>query len=82
MVYIIAVFRSRKETMDLRARLESNMIKCQTINTPRPVSVGCGISLKYDSRGYNCAKKIINTSCYHTFVGFFTYDEDGKLVSV
>lgn len=81
MIYIIAVFKSRKETMDLKFRMEERGIKCSTVNTPTQLKSGCGISLRFESRGYNLARCFINQSFYQTFLGFYKYDEKGHLVN-
>lgn len=79
MVYIIGVFRSRKETMDFKGKLECNCVRCHVINTPRKVSVGCGVSVKFDIIGYTCARHIINSNTYRTFHGFYRYNSQGEL---
>lgn len=82
MMYLIVVFRSRKETMDLRSKLESKGINAETINTPRSLCVGCGISLRIDIRSYTLANLFVTQSHYNSFIGFYRYDSSGKLVNM
>lgn len=82
MEYVIAVFRSRKETLDLRAKLEKVNIMCFTINTPIKVKIGCGISLKFDARGLPYVRTVIQHNSYNTFIGFYQNDKYNKLEKV
>jgi len=81
-MYIIAVFKSRKETMDFKCEMDMKNIKNCTVNTPRQLSAGCGISLKFETRGYTYAKCLINQCNYRTFAGFFRYNDEGRLINV
>lgn len=70
-MYTIAVFRSRKESLDLQKKLEYKRVKCSIINTPRKASIGCGISVKFDSYALDLAKYLIRNNDYDTFIGLY-----------
>ncbi|MGI6700968.1 MAG: putative Se/S carrier-like protein [Christensenellales bacterium] len=78
-MYIIAVFKSRKETLDFKCRLDCKRIGSTIINTPRQLSSGCGVSVKFEVRGFTFARYIVDGN-YRTFSGFFRYNDNGRLV--
>ena len=44
---VLAVFRSRSQTLDFLSRLRSAGVPSQAVNTPREAGVGCGIYGSY-----------------------------------
>lgn len=70
MTEILAVFRSRTQALDCRARLNSMGICAAVIGTPTELKIGCGFSVKYPSAAHNAAKFAIMHS-YSTFNGFY-----------
>jgi len=71
MFYLI-VFRARSETMKFYSILSSYGVNSEIVNTPRQVSVACGISLKILSKDLPIAKEILNRRQFSTFAGIFT----------
>lgn len=68
---VIAVFRSRTETLNFASLLKSYKINCTIINTPKVINVACGISVKFSKYDENVAKNIIARRGFSTFGGFF-----------
>ena len=68
---VIAVFRSRSETMRLKEILTFNGIRCEIISTPREAGVGCGLSLLFDGRYLKTVANGIRKNSFNTFLGFF-----------
>jgi len=68
---IIAVFRSRTETLNFASILRSYKINCIIINTPRVINVACGISVKFSKVDEAVARQIISRRGFATFGGFF-----------
>ena len=68
---VIAVFRSKTETLNFASILRSYGVDCVVINTPRSINVSCGISVKFSSEFSNIAKIIISRRSFATFAGFY-----------
>lgn len=70
MFYLI-VFRARSETMKFYSILSSYGVISEIVNTPRQLSVACGISLKLVAKDLVIAKEILNRRLFSTFAGIF-----------
>ncbi|NCB48705.1 MAG: DUF3343 domain-containing protein [Clostridia bacterium] len=70
MFYLI-VFRARSETMKFYSILSSYGVKSEIVNTPRQISVACGISLKISSQDVPIAKEILTRRQFNTFAGIY-----------
>lgn len=71
MVYVIAVFRSRNETLYLANMLKSSGHRITVINTPKEAGQACGISVKFDELNISSVKKCLASRPFRAFVGFF-----------
>ena len=71
MQYTLAVFRARNETITFATLLRSYKINAQIVNTPRKISVSCGISVKFSSSAQDMAQQLLQRRKFETFVGFF-----------
>ena len=68
---VIAVFRSRTETLSFVSILKSYKIKVFVINTPRKANVSCGISAQFESANLPLAQNIVSRRNFVSFAGFF-----------
>ena len=68
---ILAVFRSRAQTIDFVARLKSNGVAASAVSTPKEANVGCGISARIGEFDLPRARKELGSGRYGAFVGFF-----------
>ena len=68
---IIAVFNNRNHSMQFASLLKKMGVACKTINTPRELSVSCGISVIFSSVSLRQAEYIIKSYKFSTFVGFY-----------
>lgn len=68
---ILAVFRSRSQTMEFCAELKKYGIPVQTVSTPKQAKVGCGLSCKFSSGFIQRAKSILGSGKYSSFSGFY-----------
>ena len=75
MSYLV-VFRARSETMKFAGLISSYGIRARIVNTPRQITVACGISVKIDSGGLEIAKNIISRRQFYTFAGIYKVDGD------
>ena len=68
---LLAVFRSRTETLNFASILRSYNVQCIIVNTPRNINVACGISVKFNRKDIDVAKMIVSRRGLSTFGGFF-----------
>ena len=68
---ILAVFRSKTETLNFASILRSYGVFCSIINTPRKINVSCGISVEFGAKYLNVAKQVVARRKFDTFAGFF-----------
>lgn len=71
MIYVIAVFRSRNETLYLANMLKATGNRVMIINTPKEAGQACGISVRFDERILPIVKNCIASKPFRAFVGFF-----------
>ena len=71
MVYLIAVFRSRNETLYLANMLNATGNRVTVINTPKEAGQACGISVRFDEKCLPIAKRCLASKPFRAFVGFF-----------
>ena len=74
---ILAVFKSRAQTLDFLQRIKAVGVPAQAVSTPKEAGVGCGISAKFDERFYERAKRILNLRVYSSFTGFMRSGMNG-----
>jgi len=70
-VYVLAVFRFRNETLYLANMLKVAGCSVMVINTPKEAGQACGISVRFDERFLPLAKKCLASKPFRAFVGFF-----------
>lgn len=75
---ILAVFRSRAQTMEFCAELKKYGIPVQTVATPKQAKVGCGLSCKFPSGFIQRAKSVLGGGKYPTFAGFYKVQRIGE----
>lgn len=74
---ILAVFKSRNHTMQFSAYLRKLGVNYRTINTPREVSVSCGISIIFPKSAIYQARMIVDKFQFSSFDGFYEVIENG-----
>lgn len=68
---ILAVFRSRTQSVDYVRRLTGYGITAQTVSTPREIKIGCGLSVTFDSAYFARARAVLALGKYSAFKGFY-----------
>lgn len=71
MNFIIAVFKSRNETLYLANMFKASGICVDIINTPKEAGQACGISVKFNERFLSFANQCLNSKPFRAFVGFY-----------
>ena len=67
---ILAIFRSRSETLSFANILKSYGVGVSIINTPRSANVSCGISASFSASGLEHARNVARRN-FFSFAGFF-----------
>ena len=65
------MFRSRTQVLNFKKMLEGIGVVSQIVSTPRRLSIGCGLSLKINSRDFYNAKELIDVYKPQGFVGIY-----------
>ena len=68
---MLAVFRSRTETLNFASLLRSYGVNCTVVNTPRKINVSCGISVQFSTRDLPIVKQILSRRRFDTFAGIY-----------
>ena len=79
---VLAVFRSRAQSLDYAERLSKYGVLATTMPTPKEAKIGCGLCVRFDGRDMIRAKAILKTGRYSTFKGFYKMDFIGGRISV
>ena len=67
---VLAVFKSRAQTLDFVSLLRSGGVVASAVNTPKEAGVGCGISAKVDERFFPRVRLMLSKRNYTSFAGF------------
>ena len=79
---ILAVFRSRTQSLDFAERLHRYGVAADTVPTPKEARIGCGLCVRFDARYFVRAQAILKTGRYATFKGFYKVEYVGGRVSI
>ena len=78
---ILAVFRSRSQSIDYSARLKHYGVIAEIAPTPKEAKLGCGLCVRFDERVFTRAKAVLNAARYSTFKGFYKLEfKNGKML--
>lgn len=69
--YAIAAFRSRQAVFRFENRLRQLSIPCRIVSTPRAVSLGCGLSLRFERNDLPRALSALDDASRLNLIGFF-----------
>lgn len=67
---VLAVFKSRAQTLDFVSLLRSGGVVASAVNTPKEAGVGCGISAKFDERFFPRVRLMLSKRNCTSFAGF------------
>ena len=68
---ILAVFRSRTQSIDYANRLRSYGVISETVTAPKDAKIGCGLCVRFDAKVFVRAQAVRKTSKYSSFKGFY-----------
>lgn len=77
----LAAFRSRQQVMYFERDLRRSGVKAAIISTPRSISVGCGLSVRFDLADTQAVREVFRATQPGNLIGFYrgTRDRDGVL---
>lgn len=73
----IAAFRSRQQVMRFDSALRRAGISTQIISTPREVSIGCGLSVRFDVRDARAVVDVYRRARPGNLIGFYQVSWQG-----
>ena len=79
---ILAVFRSRAQSMDYAQKLIEYGISAETVPAPKEARIGCGLCVRFDGRVFVRAKAILKLGKYSAFKGFYRQEFVGGVPTV
>ena len=59
---LIAVFSNRNQSMQFASYLKRMGVNCRTINTPRELSISCGLSVEFSIQNLNKARYVLSNN--------------------
>lgn len=68
---ILAVFRSRSQSVDFAQKLQEYGIPAATAPAPKEVNIGCGLCVRFDDRLLPRVRAVLRLGKYSTFKGFY-----------
>lgn len=77
-IFGIGSFRSRQQVMRFEAALRRAGIRAQVISTPRDVSVGCGLSVRFDLKDAAAVRQVYRTARPGNLIGFYSVERRGS----
>lgn len=75
--FVLMVLRSRTQVFGFKKIISGAGIDCEIVNTPKEISVGCGLSIKTEHKNLNCVKRLYSIYKPQSFVGFYNVLFDG-----
>ena len=82
-VFGIASFRSRQQVLKFEGALRRNGVRVEVITTPRDVSVGCGLSIRFELADAERVKEMYNQLRPSNLIGFYRVErmDGGRTVT-
>ena len=79
---ILAVFRSRTQSLDYAGRLHSYGIFSETVSAPKEAKIGCGLCVRFDAKSFVKAQAVLRAAKYSSFKGFYKLEYTGAGIKV
>ena len=80
--YGVAAFRSRQQVLRLEAALRRRGIPAQVISTPRDISMGCGLSVRFSLRDQQAVRRALAAGPASNLIGLYRAEYDGARLRV
>jgi hypothetical protein len=79
---ILAVFRSRAQSLDFAERLHQYGVVAATVSAPKEAKIGCGLCVRFEVKYFVRANSILKAGRYSAFKGYYKLDFVGGQVSL
>ena len=76
-IFGIAAFRSRQQVLRFESALKKAGIRAGIITTPRDVSIGCGLSVRFEINDADDVKAIYQRTRPTNLIGFYQVHRQG-----
>ena len=76
-IFGIASFRSRQQVLKFEGALRREGIRTSIITTPRDVSMGCGLSIRFELEDYPLVREVCNHLRPSNLIGFYRITREG-----
>ena len=79
---ILAVFRSRAQSLDCLERMQKYGVPATTISAPKEAKIGCGLCVRFEAKYFIRADAVLRAGKYSAFKGYYKLDFFGGQVSL
>jgi len=76
-IFGIAAFRSRQQVLRFESALKKAGVKAGVITTPRDVSIGCGLSVRFSLEDEAAVKEMYHRTRPTNLIGFYQVIRQG-----
>ena len=81
-VYGVAAFRSRQQVLRFEALLRRNGVPVRVVSTPRDISMGCGLSVRFQLEDKPAVQRALLTDNPGNLIGLYRAEYDGAKLRV
>ena len=81
-VYGVAAFRSRQQVMKFEQALRREGLPVRVVSTPRDISMGCGLSVRFPIEDAEKVKRLVRTGDHGNLIGIYRAEYDGGRLKV
>ena len=80
--FAVAAFRSRQQTLRFEAVLRRMGVPAQVVSTPRDISMGCGLSVRFPMEYTAQARAALKVMNPGNLIGLYRAEYDGRRLRV
>ena len=80
--YGVAAFRSRQQVLWFEQALRMRGVPVSVISTPRDISMGCGLSVRFPLSRSDDVRRAVRTANTQNLIGLYRADYDGRRLHV
>ena len=77
-IFGIGAFRSRQQVLRFESVLKRQGVRASIISTPRDVSVGCGLSVRFELEDTPKVMSIYRAAQLTNLIGFYRVNRNGQ----
>ena len=81
-VYGVAAFRSRQQVLRFEAALRQRGVPTQVVTTPRDISMGCGLSVRFPMEHLSEVRRTLAAANPGNLIGLYRAEYDGARLRV